>query len=318
VEKNGWRQALSRTRRSAFGRLASLLGASELTPAFWEQLEETLLQADLGVGTVIPLIEELQQISRRDGLNKGDQLHPILREQLEEHLRVEAVVEPTIKPFVIVLLGVNGSGKTTTAARLAQLWLSEGKSVLLAAADTYRAAAAEQLSIWGERIGVDVIAGIPGSDPGAVVYTAGQAALARDSDILIVDTSGRMHTQHNLMAELRKIVRVAAKIIPDAPHQMLLVLDATTGQNGLAQAKAFADAVDITGTVLAKLDSSARGGVGFAIASTLDLPILYAGTGEGIDDLSPFDPQAFINGILNMTSVDGQDGNHDREERPAM
>lgn len=318
MEKNGWRQALSRTRRSAFGRLASLLGASELTPTFWEQLEETLLQADLGVGTVIPLIEELQKISRREGLSRGNQLHPILREQLVEHLRAEAVVEPTTKPFVIILLGVNGSGKTTTAARLAQLWLSEGRSVLLAAADTYRAAAAEQLGIWGERLGVDVITGLPDSDPGAVVYTAGEAALARESDILIIDTSGRMHTQHNLMAELRKIVRVAAKVIPDAPHQVLLVLDATTGQNGLAQAKAFADAVDITGTVLAKLDSSARGGVGFAIASTLDLPILYVGTGEGLADLSHFDPQAFINGILNMTPIDAQEGHQGSEERPAM
>jgi fused signal recognition particle receptor len=184
----------------------------------------------------------------------------------------------------------------------------------LAAADTYRAAAAEQLGIWGARLGVDVISGIPDSDPGAVVYAAAQAALARDIDILIVDTSGRMHTQHNLMAELQKIVRVAAKVVPEAPHQVLLVLDATTGQNGLAQAKAFADAVDVTGAVLAKLDSSARGGVGFAIASTLDLPILYAGTGEGLDDLSPFNALAFINGLLNVSEADAHAGQLDHDE----
>jgi fused signal recognition particle receptor len=298
--------------------LASLLGASELTPVFWEQLEESLLQADLGVGIVIPIIEDLQQISRREGLSKGDQLLPILRDNLSEHLKGEAEVEPASKPFVIILIGVNGSGKTTTAARLAQRWLLGGKSVLMAAADTYRAAAAEQLGIWGERIGVDVITGIPGSDPGAVVYAAGQAALARDTDILIVDTSGRMHTQHNLMAELRKIVRVAAKVVKDAPHQVLLVLDATTGQNGLAQAQAFADAVELTGTVLAKLDNSARGGVGFAIASTLDLPILYAGTGEGLDDLSPFDPHAFINGLLNVDAADARAGNLSGGEEPSL
>jgi len=282
-----------------------MLGATELSNTFWQELEETLIQADLGISTSIPLINELKQISHSEGLTTGDQVFQQLRTLLIEHLESVSEQPPLDeRPLVVILVGVNGSGKTTTLARLAHRWQSSGHKVLLAAADTYRAAASEQLIIWGNRLGVEVITGHSGSDPGAVVYDAAQAALARSMDILLVDTSGRMHTQHNLMTELKKICRVAGKVIQGAPHQVLLVLDATTGQNGLAQAKAFAHAVNITGVVLAKLDSSARGGVGFAVASTLDLPIQYVGFGETLNDLSPFEPKAFVDGLLTTDEVE--------------
>lgn len=303
VEKNRWRQALARTRRTAFGRLASLVGATELTSTFWEGLEETLIQADLGIKIVQGLITNLKEISRAEGLTHGDQVIERLRALLFEHLETVTDPEPDVRPLVIILVGVNGSGKTTTAARIAYRWLSSGKKVILAAADTYRAAATEQLQIWGDRLDVEVISGQPGSDPGAVVYNAAQATIARDADVLIVDTSGRMHTEHNLMAELEKICRVAGKVISGAPHQVLLVLDATTGQNGLAQAQAFTDAVDVTGVIVAKLDSSARGGVGFAINSVLGIPIQYIGFGETLEDLSVFDAEAFVNGLLTQSET---------------
>jgi fused signal recognition particle receptor len=298
VKTNRWRHALSKTRKTAFGHLATLLGTSDLTPHFWEQLEETLIQADLGVNTVIALVGELQDIARSNGLTDGEQVREELRRLFVSRLTSEPEKEPNARPYTIILVGVNGSGKTTTAARIARCWQDRGKNVLLAAADTYRAAAGEQLTIWGERLNAEVITGKPGTDPGAVVFDASQAALARQSDVLIVDTSGRMHTEHNLMAELKKICSVAGKVIPNAPHQVLLVLDATTGQNGLSQAKTFAEAVDVDGVVLAKLDSSAKGGIGFAIVDTLDLPIRYVGLGEGLDDLALFTPDAFVDGIL--------------------
>ncbi|HEY43732.1 MAG TPA: signal recognition particle-docking protein FtsY [Anaerolineae bacterium] len=298
MEGNRWRQALARTRRTAFGRLASLVGATDLSSAFWEGLEETLVQADLGIKIAQTLITDLKEISRAEGLTRGDQILERLHTLLLRSLEMVPNPEPEMRPLVIILVGVNGSGKTTSAARIAHRWLSSGDKVMLAAADTYRAAASEQLEIWGDRLGVEVITGQSGSDPGAVVYNAAQATLARDVDVLIVDTSGRMHTEHNLMAELQKICRVAGKVIPGAPHQVLLVLDATTGQNGLAQAQAFTDAVDVTGVIVAKLDSSARGGVGFAINSVLGLPIQYVGFGETLEDLSAFDAEAFVDGLL--------------------
>jgi len=268
-----------------------------LSPIFWENLEAGLIQADLGVDLVLDVIEQLQVESRQEGFTGTNEVLGALQKHLIEKLQVRPVhlIE---KPTVIMLIGVNGSGKTTSAARLAQRFLDDGKRVLIAAADTYRAAAGEQLQIWGARLGVEIIQGEPGSDPGAVVYAAGQAALSQNADVLLVDTSGRMHTEHNLMEELKKVNRVAGKVIPGAPHETILVLDATTGQNGLQQAKAFAKAVPLSGVILAKLDSSAKGGVGFAVQSALELPILFVGLGESAGDLAIFNPRAYTDSLL--------------------
>jgi fused signal recognition particle receptor len=204
------------------------------------------------------------------------------------------------KPSVILLVGVNGSGKTTTAAKLGRRFMNDGKSVLFAAADTFRAAAVNQLQVWGDRLGVDVIAGAPESDPGAVAFNAVQAGVARGVDIVLIDTAGRLHTRYNLMEELKKVHRVIGRALSGAPHYVWLVLDATTGQNALNQARAFKDAVRIDSVILAKLDSSARGGMAFAIQHELGLPILFAGLGEKPEDLVPFDPEAFVDGIISM------------------
>jgi fused signal recognition particle receptor len=298
VTARTWKEGLARTRRAAFGRLGQLLGLSTLTPEFWQELEAILIQGDLGPRTAQALLEELKQLARAEGLTQPDtlraRLHGLLLGRLPEP--PPESFEP--RPHVVALVGVNGSGKTTTAARLARRWQTAGARLLLAAADTYRAAAAEQLAVWGERLGIEVIQGQPGGDPGAVAYDAAQSAKARGLDGLLLDTSGRMHTRHNLMAELQKVCRATGKVIDGAPHQVLLVLDATTGQNGLAQARAFTEAVNVTGVVLAKLDSSARGGVALAVAGELGLPICYVGLGEGLDDLARFDPAAFVDGLL--------------------
>jgi len=303
VNRGGWREALARTRQATLERLERVLGASQLAPGFWDQIEEALLAADLGPSMTQDLLDQARRASAADGLRTGPDVRRWLRRELLSRLGEASKPEWQDRPTVVLVVGVNGSGKTTTAARLARMWQREGRSVLLAAADTYRAAAGEQLEVWGQRLGVDVISGQPGGDPGAVVYDAVQAALSRKSDVLIVDTSGRMHTHHNLMEELQKVRRVCRKLIPGAPHQVLLVMDATTGQNGLSQAQAFKQAVGVTGVVLAKLDGSARGGVGLAIQSDLGLPIRYVGLGEGLDDLRPFDPQAYVDGLLTQEAV---------------
>ena len=298
MESKSWRSALERTRRSAFGRIATLLGASELSPAFWDELEAHLIQADLGVDATQGLIEALQSQANAEGWLTGAQVRGGLRALLLEQLQTAPEIGFEHPPAVVILAGVNGSGKTTTAAKLAWRWSQAGRKVLLAAADTYRAAAREQLEIWGRRLGLDVIAGQPGGDPGAVAYDACQAGRARRLDAVLIDTSGRMHTEANLMAELAKIVRVAERQSDGAAPHVLLVLDATTGQNGIQQARAFAEAVRVESVVLAKLDGSAKGGVGFAVSRTLGLPIAYVGLGEGLEDLAPFDPQGFVDGLL--------------------
>ena len=280
------------------GRIAQLLGNSEIKDDFWTDLETVLIQADIGFPTTQGLIDDLKVIVRKNGYTRGKQVRTLLIDHLINSLTRAEFPMAASGPSVTLLVGVNGVGKTTSAAKLAQWVKEQGKSVLLAAADTYRAAASEQLTIWGDQLGIHVISGSPGSDPGSVVYDACQSALGKGIDHLIIDTSGRMHTEHNLMDELRKIARVCGNVIEEAPHATLLVLDATTGQNGLTQAKAFTETVELNGTILAKLESSAKGGIAIAIQQTLELPVIFAGLGERIDDFMSFDPQAYVNSLL--------------------
>ncbi len=293
-----WRNGLARTRKTTFGRIATLLGATEITEAAWEEVEALLIQADIGVEASVAVLESVRERVRKEGLTGSVELREALRAELRSRLADPAQVFFDSSPAVILVVGVNGSGKTTSAAKLGYRFQQQGKRVMLAAADTFRAAAIEQLQDWGERLQLPVIAGQQGGDPGAVAYDAIQAAVARKLDMLLIDTAGRLHTRFNLMEELKKVARVSAKAYPGAPHAVWLVMDATTGQNALQQARAFNEAVAVTGVVLAKLDSSARGGMAFAIERELGLPILFAGLGEGPEDIVPFDPDAFVKGIL--------------------
>jgi len=294
-----WRSGLSKTSKAAFGRLAGLLGATEITAETWDELEALLIQADLGIETAGDVVQSLQRFVRTEGLLRSEELWSALRADLRARLDTPPPIEWPGQPSVLLVVGVNGSGKTTTIAKLGQRFQQEGKSILFGAADTFRAAAVDQLQVWGGRLGVDVIAGAPESDPGAVAFNAVQAGVARKVDLVIVDTAGRLHTRFNLMEELKKVQRVIGKALPGAPHAVWLVLDSTTGQNALQQARAFKEAVGVTGVILAKLDSSARGGMAFAIQRELTLPIYFAGLGEKPEDLQPFDPDAFVEGILS-------------------
>lgn len=291
-------QGLARTRHAVFSRIAALLGVSEVTPQVWEELEELLIQADVGVETTLTLMERLRRRARDEAILQAHRLRDALNEELRALLPTPLPLNLGGRPLdVILIVGVNGSGKTTSIAKLGYRYRQEGRKVLLAAADTFRAAAMDQLRIWGERAGCPVVSGPEGGDPGAVVYDTLQAARSRGMDMVIVDTAGRLHTRYNLMEELKKVRRVAARSVAGAPHETLLVLDATTGQNALSQARHFLEAVEVTGVILAKLDSTARGGMVFAIARELKLPVRFVGTGEGLDDLAPFDPDMFIRGL---------------------
>jgi len=295
-----WRSGLAKTSKTAFGRLKSILGATEITQDTWDELEVLLVQADLGIETATEILESLQSTVRTDGLTLSDELFESLRAELRSRLQVPPAFAWVNRPTVIMMVGVNGSGKTTTIAKRGQRFHNEGKSLLFGAADTFRAAAVDQLQVWGDRLGVDVIAGAPESDPGAVAFNAVQAGSARGVDLILIDTAGRLQTRFNLMEELKKVNRVIGKALPGAPHAVWLVLDATTGQNAMQQARAFKEAVGVNGVILSKLDSSARGGMAFAIQRELGLPILFAGLGEKLDDLTLFDPDAFVQGILNQ------------------
>jgi len=294
-----WKSGLARTRNTTFGRIANVLGMTDLDDDTWDDLEAMLIQADLGVETTSVLLESLREQAKAEGWTKSAQL----KLGLEKSLAGLIVPPPRFEfnpdgPTIILVVGVNGSGKTTSTAKLGKRFSETGKKVVLAAADTFRAAAVDQLENWGNRLNLRVVSGQTGGDPGAVTYDAIQSAVARNEDVVLIDTAGRLHTRFNLMEELKKVHRVSGKALPGAPHAVWLVMDATTGQNALQQAIAFKSTVHVTGVILAKLDSSARGGMAFAIQQTLGLPILYAGLGEGADDLQPFDPDAFIQSIL--------------------
>jgi fused signal recognition particle receptor len=275
-----------------------MLGATEITQETWDEIEALLIQADLGIDTAESVVSALKADVHGLGLTRASDLRALLKTELRARLSTPPPIDFPGNPTVILLVGVNGSGKTTTAAKLSRRFIDEHRTVLLGAADTFRAAAVDQLQVWGDRLNVPVVSGAPESDPGAVAFNAVQAGSARHLDLVLIDTAGRLHTRYNLMEELKKVRRVVDKALPGAPHHVWLVLDATTGQNALHQATAFRDAVGLTGVILAKLDSSARGGMAFAIQSTLGLPILFAGLGERPEDLSPFDPEAFVAGIL--------------------
>lgn len=294
--------SLTRTRQSFFGRIVSLFSGGDLTEETWEELEALMIQADVGVDTTIELVDTLRRRAEEERIQRADRLNAALKELLESALDTNGrhYVQRGQYPLTVVLVvGVNGSGKTTSIAKLARYHQQRGEKVLLAAGDTFRAAAIDQLEVWAERIGVDLIAHQPGADPGAVLFDAINAAKARQSDVVIADTAGRLHTKHNLMQELRKIYRVAGRQLEGAPHETILVLDATTGQNGLAQARTFHEAVTVTGLFLAKLDGTAKGGIAFAVTQQLGVPILFVGTGEQADDIAEFDAQVFVQGLLS-------------------
>ena len=297
-------RAVERTRRGFFGRLAGIFQSADFDESLWDDLEEVLVASDAGLPTTEEILSRVRKRVRDEGVKQSARAREILREELIDILRAPAHQPPAwarqpIPPLLILLVvGVNGAGKTTTIAKMSHAFKRDGATVVLGAADTFRAAATDQLKVWGERIGVRVVAHKPGADPGAVVFDTLSAAEASRADIVIVDTAGRLHTKTNLMEELKKMDRIIQRNHPDGPHETLLVLDATTGQNGLMQARTFAEAVGVTGIVLAKLDGTAKGGIAFAIAHELNIPVRFIGTGERMDDLAPFDARDFVDSLL--------------------
>jgi fused signal recognition particle receptor len=300
---------VKKTRRTWFGRVAGLLRRSRVDEALWDELEEALISADVGTALTERLLATVKERTRREGASTGEAVSAILQDEMVRVLEKnparsslaqseEGYTFPA-RPYVVLVIGVNGAGKTTSIAKLAHMLTEDGKKVVLAAGDTFRAAGIEQLGIWGQRAGAEVIAHSHGSDPGAVTFDALQAARGRGSDVVIIDTAGRLHTKTNLMEELKKVHRVVQRFDAAAPHETVLVLDATTGQNGLAQARAFAEAVGITGLFIAKLDGSAKGGVVLSIADQLGLPILFIGTGEQLDDVAPFDAREYVEALFS-------------------
>jgi len=298
VFRNLFKKALQPTKDSWFSRAMQLFDRTSIDESIWDELEEVLISADVGMETTEKLIESTRQRVRDEKLKDGIQVREALKQEMVKILRVASRETKSItRPKVILVIGVNGSGKTTSIAKLAYQAKKEGQTVIMAAADTFRAAAIDQLRTWAQRIGVDIVAHQPGADPGAVVYDAMAAAKSRQAHLLIIDTAGRLHTKFNLMEELKKIKRVAAKIDPTAPHEVILVLDATTGQNGLAQAKNFTEAAGVTGIFLAKLVGTAKGGIALAICDQLKIPVQYVGVGEHPEDMAQFDAQSFVEAL---------------------
>ncbi|MBI2422464.1 MAG: signal recognition particle-docking protein FtsY [Candidatus Hydrogenedentes bacterium] len=296
------RDRLGKTRTALVDNVRRVLGAGiRLDDAVWEELESVLIEADLGVNTVTQILDDMRKNAREKHIDNGETLIAVLKEELtlllspgdhSLHLHTES------GPHVTLIAGVNGSGKTTTAGKIAAKLQRDGRKVLLGAADTFRAAAAEQLTIWSERAGVDIIKHQEGADPASVAFDVTDAGISRGADNIIIDTAGRLHNKLNLMNELKKIQRVIQRRIPDAPHEVLLVLDATTGQNGLQQARVFTEALNVTGIVLTKLDGTAKGGMVVAIQKELGIPIKLIGIGEGVDDLAPFNAAEFVEALF--------------------
>lgn len=308
-------EALKRSREGFLGKVFGLFDQRKVDDSLWMELEELLLLADVGVKTTKELLSSVQERAKRESANGAD-VKSILKQEMVRLLKYgngtntakqetsnragdndKSKTEPN--PEVILMVGVNGSGKTTSLAKLAYIYKSQGKSVLIAAADTFRAAAIEQLEEWGKRTSIDVIHHQAGGDPGAVVFDATRAAISRNIDMVLVDTAGRLHTKYNLMEELKKIKRVISKTAPQSNQEVLLVLDATTGQNGLSQARTFTEAVQVDGILLTKLDGTAKGGIVLAISQELKIPIKYIGTGEGLEDIAPFDAEAFVEALCS-------------------
>jgi len=293
-------QGVKRSRETWFGKMACLFDRTSVEDEVWDELEDLLIAADVGVATTQKLIENVKQRIRAEKLSEGVQVRAALKDEMVNLLKVDGgagSIPKSVGTQIILVVGVNGSGKTTSIAKLAYSLKSGGEKVILAAADTFRAAAIDQLKRWGERVGVEVVAHQPGGDPAAVVYDALQAAQNRQAQVVIIDTAGRLHTKFNLMEELKKIKRVAGKY--DMPQEVLLVIDATTGQNGLAQARHFTEAAGVSGIFLAKLDGTAKGGIVLAICDELKVPVTYIGTGEQLDDIAAFDANTFVEAIFS-------------------
>jgi fused signal recognition particle receptor len=294
-------ESLQKTRSGIFSQIGSLFQENEVSDELWEELEEALIVADVGMDTTVELVESTRDRVQLEGVNRSEDAYLILKQEMVKLLQADEplqIEEPRILTVVLVV-GVNGSGKTTTIGKLALRYKERGRRVVLAAGDTFRAAAIDQLQIWGERAGVEVIAQAPGSDPAAVLFDAMRASQeSRNADLLITDTAGRLQNKFNLMQELEKMRRVAAKQVHRAPHEILLVLDASTGQNAILQAKGFQEASGVTGIILTKLDSTAKGGAVLNIKKQLGIPVRFVGTGEKLQDLAEFDPVAFVEGLL--------------------
>jgi fused signal recognition particle receptor len=300
-------QAVERTRKTWFGRIGGMFRKG-LSEELWDELEETMIAADTGVPTTLKVIGDVRDRVKKDGIKDPDAALGVLKEDLVGVLDVDTgrgqiwhsngQQETLPKPAVILVVGVNGTGKTTSIGKLAHTYKAQGKKIVLAAADTFRAAAIDQLKHWGQGAGVDVVAHKQGADPGAVVFDALEAASKRGADVVIIDTAGRLHTKAHLMEELRKVNRIIQRQYPDAPHEVLLVIDATTGQNAMTQAKYFTEAVGVTGILLSKLDGTAKGGVIFAVCDQLKVPVRFVGTGQNPQDLARFEPRSFVEALL--------------------
>ena len=291
-------QGLKKTRDSIFGTIADMVSAGEITDELYDELEEQLILADTGAGVAVQLVDELRARVRSQRLKTGAEALDALKDIVKEHMQAEKELDLSGHPAVILVIGVNGVGKTTSIAKLAHYYKDAGKTVLLAAGDTFRAAAAEQLGVWAQRAGVPMVRHQEGADPAAVVFDAVQSAAAKGIDLVICDTAGRLHNKKNLMAELAKISRAVGKACPAASVETLLVLDAITGQNAISQAQEFIDAAGATGVVLTKLDGTAKGGAAISVKEKLGLPVRFVGVGEGMDDLMEFDPDAFVDALF--------------------